>query len=42
MPEATLPVELKDKLLKQGYSERMVKELCKWYFPSENKDKADS
>ena len=39
MSKTTLPETLKVKLLKQGYSEKMVEELCKWYFPPTNKNK---
>jgi hypothetical protein len=37
MPKTTPPAKLRAMLQKQGYSERMIKELWKWYDPSEKK-----
>jgi len=37
MPKAALPAKLKAQLQKQGYSERMMEELWKWYGYSEKK-----
>jgi len=37
MPKTAPPVSLKAKLLKEGYSEKMIKELWKWYDSSERK-----
>ena len=37
MPKTAPPAKLKTKLQKQGYSERMIEELWKWYDPSQKK-----
>jgi hypothetical protein len=37
MDEAVLPASLKELLLKEGYSDEMLEELCKWYNYSEKK-----
>jgi hypothetical protein len=37
MPEAVLPARLKAKLRKEGYFEKTIKELWKWYDPSVKK-----
>ena len=34
MSDCSIPNSLKSKLLKEGYSNKMIEELWKWYDPS--------
>ena len=40
MEKKTIPNTVAVQLKKQGYSNKMVKELCKWYDSSNHKDVA--